>query len=50
MIKLQSGEISQQDLSLTQRLLADVFWNVTDGEVDGVGCLAMKLGELGFVG
>ena len=43
-------EIRQQHLALSRRLSSNVFWYVTDREVDRVGLLATELRELGFVG
>ena len=44
------GEICKENLTLTRRLASDVFGQIANGEVHGVGGLVAELGKLRFIG
>lgn len=42
-------EVAEENLRLTRRLTADIFWNVADGNVDRISRLIAKNRELCLV-
>jgi hypothetical protein len=49
MFKAGSGQICQEDMSMTGWLSADFFGNVADGEIDRIGTFIPKHHHLSFV-
>jgi hypothetical protein len=49
MLELRGRQVRQQDLALPGGLSANVFWEITNGQVDGIRNFVAKGRELSFI-
>jgi len=43
-LKVDSGQVGKEDMGVMGWFSVDFFWNVTDGEVDGIGSFILEHG------